>query len=112
METALIETVAPDAAEVRIIQEDFETIVRENQRRIYRLLLALLRDSDDADSLTQECFLRAFRKRATTSPSSATTTSAPSQSRAWFEGNRLFTGPEPADQASSANPVSAAGVYA
>ena len=64
METALTETAAPRIAEGRITPEDFETIVRENQRRIYHLLLALLRDSDEADNMTQECFLRAYRKLA------------------------------------------------
>jgi RNA polymerase sigma-70 factor (ECF subfamily) len=39
--------------------------MRQHQRRIYRLLLGMLRDPDAADSLTQECFLRAWRKRAT-----------------------------------------------
>ncbi len=64
METALIEAATPGVAEEQIAPEEFETIVRDNQRRIYRLLLALLRDGDEADNLTQECFLRAFRKRA------------------------------------------------
>jgi RNA polymerase sigma-70 factor, ECF subfamily len=64
LETVLIETAGPGVAEGQLGPEEFETIVRENQRRIYRLLLALLRDSDEADNLTQECFLRAFRKRA------------------------------------------------
>ena len=64
METALIETAAPGVTEGGIAPENFEAVVRENQKRIYRLLLALVRDSDEADSLTQECFLRAFRKRA------------------------------------------------
>jgi len=64
LETALIETATPGVAKGRIVPEEFETIVREHQRRIYRLLLALVRDSDEADNLTQECFLRAFRKRA------------------------------------------------
>ncbi|MGH9702286.1 MAG: RNA polymerase sigma factor [Candidatus Acidiferrales bacterium] len=43
--------------------EEFDAIVREHQRRIYRVLLAILRDPDAADTLTQECFLRAYRKR-------------------------------------------------
>jgi RNA polymerase sigma-70 factor, ECF subfamily len=42
---------------------DFDAVVRENQRRIYRILLALVRDSDVADNLTQECFVRAYQKR-------------------------------------------------
>ncbi len=64
METALIETPAPGIAEQRISPGEFESIVRDHQRRIYRLLVALLRNRDEADDLTQECFLRAFRKHA------------------------------------------------
>ena len=37
--------------------------MRAHQRRIYRVLFGLLRDPDAADTLTQECFLRAYRKR-------------------------------------------------
>lgn len=44
--------------------EDFDELVRRNQKRIFRLLMALLRDEDAADTLTQECFLRAYKKRA------------------------------------------------
>jgi RNA polymerase sigma-70 factor (ECF subfamily) len=44
--------------------EDFDEIVRQNQGRVFRFLLSLLRDPDAADTLTQECFLRAYRKRA------------------------------------------------
>jgi RNA polymerase sigma-70 factor (ECF subfamily) len=39
-------------------------LVRLHQRRIYRVLLAIVRDPDAADTLTQECFLRAYEKRA------------------------------------------------
>jgi len=46
-----------------IAVEDFDRIVREHQKRIYRVLLFLLRDADAADTLTQECFLRAYEKR-------------------------------------------------
>lgn len=45
--------------------EDFDEIVRLNQRRIYRVLLAEVRDPELADSLTQECFVRAFKGRST-----------------------------------------------
>ena len=47
-----------------IAPEEFDEIVRLHQRRIYRLLLALLRDPDAADALTQDCFLQAYRKRS------------------------------------------------
>ncbi len=43
--------------------EAFDEIVRAHQQRIYRVLWGLLHDSDAADTLTQECFLRAYRKR-------------------------------------------------
>lgn len=44
--------------------EDFDELVRRNQKRIFRLLMALLRDEDAADTLTQECFLKAYKNRA------------------------------------------------
>ncbi len=47
-----------------IAPEEFDEIVRLHQRRIYRLLLALLHDPDAADTLTQDCFLRAFQNRS------------------------------------------------
>jgi RNA polymerase sigma-70 factor (ECF subfamily) len=42
---------------------DFDALVLAEQRRIYRVLLAMLRDPDAADSLTQECFLKAYEQR-------------------------------------------------
>ncbi len=54
---------APEAVRRQIPVEDFEAIVRHHQRRIYRILYLLLHDADEADSLTQECFLRAFARR-------------------------------------------------
>jgi RNA polymerase sigma-70 factor, ECF subfamily len=46
-----------------ISPEAFEEIVRQQQRRVYRVLLMLVRDPDTADTLTQECFLRAYKNR-------------------------------------------------
>jgi RNA polymerase sigma-70 factor (ECF subfamily) len=43
--------------------EDFDALVRNEQRRVYRVLLAMVRDPDIADSLTQECFLKAYQHR-------------------------------------------------
>ncbi len=55
---------APSRALTReFAAEDFDGLVRLHQRRIYRLLLAMLRDAEAADTLTQECFLRAYQKR-------------------------------------------------
>jgi RNA polymerase sigma-70 factor (ECF subfamily) len=43
--------------------DDFEWIVVHHQKRVFRTLLFLVRDADAAETLTQECFLRAFRNR-------------------------------------------------
>jgi RNA polymerase sigma-70 factor (ECF subfamily) len=43
--------------------EDMDALVRAEQRRIYRVLLAMVRDPEEADSLTQECFLKAYQNR-------------------------------------------------
>ncbi len=44
--------------------QDFDNVVRLYQRRIYRVLLGMVHDSDVAETLTQECFLNAYRGRA------------------------------------------------
>jgi len=43
---------------------NFDEIIGLHQRRVYRVLYVLLRDADAADTLTQECFLRAYKKLA------------------------------------------------
>jgi RNA polymerase sigma-70 factor (ECF subfamily) len=48
-----------------IAPEAFDALVRQHQRRIYRVLLGLVGDADAAETLTQECFLRAYQKRGT-----------------------------------------------
>src|SRR5438874_12785786 len=42
---------------------EFDALVLNYQQRIYRVLWAVLRDHDGAETLTQECFLRAYKKR-------------------------------------------------
>ena len=65
LKDALMATLrTPAAAESCDLVDDFETVVREHQKRIYRVLLFLVRDPDEADTLTQECFLRAYRRGA------------------------------------------------
>jgi RNA polymerase sigma-70 factor (ECF subfamily) len=67
METALTATVelaARRGAAEGIAAEEFDRLVRLHQRRIFRVLSALVRDQDLADNLTQDCFLRAFQKRS------------------------------------------------
>jgi RNA polymerase sigma-70 factor (ECF subfamily) len=50
----------------RMIAElgDIETLCATYRSRIYRYALLSLRDPDLADSVTQDCFLRAFKARA------------------------------------------------
>jgi len=48
-----------------ITAADFEDLVCRHQRKIYRVLLLMLRNPDEADNLTQECFLRAYTTRKT-----------------------------------------------
>src|SRR5262250_3213976 len=65
MDTALANTL-PSATVIEeegITADRFEQIMRQHQRRVYRVIYLLLRDSDAADTLTQECFLRAYQKR-------------------------------------------------
>jgi RNA polymerase sigma-70 factor, ECF subfamily len=59
--TALSSPTAEKAEEISA--ERFDEIMRQHQRRVYRVIFLLVRDSDIADTLTQECFLRAFQKR-------------------------------------------------
>src|SRR5215831_16438599 len=39
---------------------DFEDIVFRYQRKVYRVILLMLKDPDEADNLTQECLFRAY----------------------------------------------------
>jgi RNA polymerase sigma-70 factor (ECF subfamily) len=42
----------------------FDEIMRLHQKRVYRVVLLLVQDRDAADTLTQECFLRAYQSLA------------------------------------------------
>jgi RNA polymerase sigma-70 factor (ECF subfamily) len=67
MESALTPPIDMAASRVHtegIAAEDFDHIVRSHQRRVFRVLFSLVRDRDVADNLTQDCFLRAYQKRA------------------------------------------------
>ena len=61
--TTALTSPATEAAE-EISADRFDDIVRRHQRRVYRVIFLLVRDADTADTLTQECFLRAYQKRA------------------------------------------------
>jgi len=55
----ITERLRPTAA--GIVAKEFSTIVETHSKQIFRFLLASLRDLDLAETLTQECFLRAHR---------------------------------------------------
>ena len=61
--TTALSTAVTEKAE-EISAERFDEIMRQHQRRVYRVIFLLVRDRDIADTLTQECFLRAYLKRA------------------------------------------------
>jgi RNA polymerase sigma-70 factor, ECF subfamily len=44
--------------------EDFDAVVQAYRPRIFRFVLASLRDRDAAETLTQDCFWRAYRSRS------------------------------------------------
>ena len=43
--------------------EDFDSLVRQHRPRIFRFILASVRDRETAENLTQECFLKAYQAR-------------------------------------------------
>ena len=45
-----------------ITAQSLDQLMRLHQRRVYRVILVLVRDDDLADVLTQECYLRAYQK--------------------------------------------------
>jgi RNA polymerase sigma-70 factor (ECF subfamily) len=61
--TTALSSPATEKAE-EISADRFDEIMGQHQRRVYRVIFLLVRDADTADTLTQECFLRAYQKRA------------------------------------------------
>ena len=45
-------------------RESFDGLVRQHRPRVFRFILASLRDRETAENLTQDCFVRAYRARA------------------------------------------------
>jgi RNA polymerase sigma-70 factor, ECF subfamily len=44
-------------------REDFDSLVRMHRPRIFRFILASLRNRETAENLTQDCFVRAYQAR-------------------------------------------------
>ncbi len=55
--------IATQALTRGLAHEEFDDLVREHQQRIFRVVMALVRDSDLASNITQDCFIRAYEKR-------------------------------------------------
>jgi RNA polymerase sigma-70 factor (ECF subfamily) len=63
METILNTVLSSRREQAEIITaQSFDQLMRQHQRRVYRVIFLLVRDDDLADVLTQECFLRAYQK--------------------------------------------------
>ena len=43
--------------------QDFDSLVRQHRPRVFRFILASLRDRETAENLTQDCFVRAYQAR-------------------------------------------------
>ena len=66
MDTALATTLnasleqAPEA----VAPGSFDAVVRQHQKRVHRFVLLMVKDEDAAETITQECFLRAYQAMA------------------------------------------------
>lgn len=56
--------IATQALTKGLAHEAFDDLVREHQQRIFRVVMAMVRDSELASNITQDCFVRAYEKRA------------------------------------------------
>jgi RNA polymerase sigma-70 factor, ECF subfamily len=52
-----------EGPDVAVLTSDFEGLVRLYRPKVFRFALASLRDADAAESVTQDCFLRAYQAR-------------------------------------------------
>jgi RNA polymerase sigma-70 factor (ECF subfamily) len=64
MDRNLISEAAPVPEETRSAGiDDFDALVELHRPRIFRFILASLRDSETAENLTQDCFVKAYKAR-------------------------------------------------
>lgn len=62
MQRTSLAEVAPTAEQVpRSKLPDFDSLVHQHRPRIFRFILASLRDRGAAENLTQDCFVRAYK---------------------------------------------------
>jgi RNA polymerase sigma-70 factor (ECF subfamily) len=62
--TTASELIATSMESPAVELQDFDRIVQLHWPRVFRFVLASVRDRDAAQTLTQDCFLRAYRGRA------------------------------------------------
>lgn len=60
---ATSELESPIRSDLAALAGDFEALVRLYRPKVYRFALASLRDLDAAETVTQDCFLRAYQAR-------------------------------------------------
>jgi RNA polymerase sigma-70 factor (ECF subfamily) len=63
MERSLVSNRAPAGEDCPADLQDFDSLVELYRPRIFRFLLASLRDRESAENLTQDCFVRAYQAR-------------------------------------------------
>ncbi len=63
MERALSSEVAPVAVGSGGPLDNFEALFEQHRPRIFRFILASLRNKESAENLTQDCFVRAYQAR-------------------------------------------------
>jgi RNA polymerase sigma-70 factor, ECF subfamily len=64
MHAAAMSTLETDSrADIAACAGDFEALVQLYRPRVFRFALACLRDLDAAETVTQDCFLRAYQAR-------------------------------------------------
>ena len=63
MERALSSEVALVSEKGGVSLDNFEELFEQHRPRIFRFILASLRNQESAENLTQDCFVRAYRAR-------------------------------------------------
>jgi RNA polymerase sigma-70 factor (ECF subfamily) len=61
--TATSQLMSGPIENVAVAMEDIESILRLYRPKVFRFILASLRDTDAAETLTQDCFLKAYQAR-------------------------------------------------
>jgi RNA polymerase sigma-70 factor (ECF subfamily) len=62
--TGLLDSAADNPTNPTGEMQDFDSVVQRYWPRVLRFLIAAVQDSDLAESLTQDCFLKAYRNRS------------------------------------------------